>query len=235
MNYPTVDIIKVVKTFGPTVALGGANLRAFAGEVHAIVGGNGSGKSTLAKVVSGVLIPDSGQVSDPRQDRDDARRSPPHGYRQRLPGSARRRRLLGARQSLSRRRQPVRLEHELRGEGQEGLRADAGPSRLRSGSLDAGRRSAALPQAMDHHRTRAADRSANSHPRRKLRRARFRIDRAPLQEDAAAEGARAPASSSSPIAPPSSSALPIARQCSATASMSAAWNARRSPRAVSSN
>lgn len=63
MNYPTVEISKVVKTFGPTVALGGANLRAFAGEVHAIVGGNGSGKSTLAKVVSGVLIPDSGQVS----------------------------------------------------------------------------------------------------------------------------------------------------------------------------
>ncbi|MEZ5922910.1 MAG: YbhB/YbcL family Raf kinase inhibitor-like protein [Hyphomicrobiaceae bacterium] len=63
MNYPTVEITSVVKTFGPTVALGGANLRAFAGEVHAIVGGNGSGKSTLAKVISGVLIPDSGQVS----------------------------------------------------------------------------------------------------------------------------------------------------------------------------
>jgi Raf kinase inhibitor-like YbhB/YbcL family protein len=63
MNYPTVEIASVVKTFGPTVALGGANLRAFAGEVHAIVGGNGSGKSTLAKVISGVLIPDSGQVS----------------------------------------------------------------------------------------------------------------------------------------------------------------------------
>ena len=63
MNYPTIEISRVVKTFGPTVALGGANLRAFAGEVHAIVGGNGSGKSTLAKVVSGVLIPDSGQVA----------------------------------------------------------------------------------------------------------------------------------------------------------------------------
>ena len=63
MNYPTVEISSVVKTFGPTVALGGCSLRAYSGEVHAIIGGNGSGKSTLAKVVSGVLLPDSGQVS----------------------------------------------------------------------------------------------------------------------------------------------------------------------------
>ena len=63
MSHPTVEISAVRKTFGPTVALNGANLRAFAGEVHAIIGGNGSGKSTLAKVISGVLLPDSGQVS----------------------------------------------------------------------------------------------------------------------------------------------------------------------------
>lgn len=63
MAYPTVEISSVVKTFGPTVALGGCDLCAYAGEVHAIIGGNGSGKSTLAKVISGVLIPDSGQVS----------------------------------------------------------------------------------------------------------------------------------------------------------------------------
>ncbi len=59
----SVEISKVRKTFGPTVALADVSLRAYAGEVHAIIGGNGSGKSTLAKVISGVLIPDTGQVS----------------------------------------------------------------------------------------------------------------------------------------------------------------------------
>lgn len=63
MALTSVEISSVRKTFGPTVALGGASLTAYAGEVHAIVGGNGSGKSTMAKVMSGVLIPDSGQVS----------------------------------------------------------------------------------------------------------------------------------------------------------------------------
>jgi ribose transport system ATP-binding protein len=63
MSSVSVEISAVRKTFGPTVALADVSLKAYAGEVHAIIGGNGSGKSTLAKVISGVLIPDSGQVS----------------------------------------------------------------------------------------------------------------------------------------------------------------------------
>jgi Raf kinase inhibitor-like YbhB/YbcL family protein len=63
MASASVELTSVRKTFGPTVALDDCSLSAYPGEVHAIVGGNGSGKSTLAKVMSGVLIPDSGQVS----------------------------------------------------------------------------------------------------------------------------------------------------------------------------
>lgn len=63
MAHVAADLIDVRKTFGPTVALDRVSLRAYEGEVHAIIGGNGSGKSTLAKVISGVLVPDQGQVS----------------------------------------------------------------------------------------------------------------------------------------------------------------------------
>ena len=63
MSKIVVDLVEVTKTFGPTKALDRVSLSAFEGEVHAIIGGNGSGKSTLAKVISGVLLPDSGQVS----------------------------------------------------------------------------------------------------------------------------------------------------------------------------
>lgn len=63
MSAVAAELVDVRKTFGPTVALDKVSLRAFEGEVHAIIGGNGSGKSTLAKVISGVLVPDEGQVS----------------------------------------------------------------------------------------------------------------------------------------------------------------------------
>ena len=63
MSAVVANLVDVTKTFGPTIALDRVSLQAFEGEVHAIIGGNGSGKSTLAKVVSGVLLPESGQIS----------------------------------------------------------------------------------------------------------------------------------------------------------------------------
>ena len=51
------------KAFGVTRALDGCSFSARLGEIHAVVGGNGCGKSTLAKVMSGVQIPDSGQLA----------------------------------------------------------------------------------------------------------------------------------------------------------------------------
>lgn len=50
------------KRFGGVHALRDARLTVGAGEVHALVGANGSGKSTLLGILSGQLIPDSGEV-----------------------------------------------------------------------------------------------------------------------------------------------------------------------------
>jgi PAS domain S-box-containing protein len=39
------------------------NLELYAGEIHVVLGENGAGKTTLVKLLSGVLIPDSGEIS----------------------------------------------------------------------------------------------------------------------------------------------------------------------------
>jgi ribose transport system ATP-binding protein len=50
------------KSFGATQALRKADLRCYAGEVHALLGANGAGKSTLVRLLSGVLRPDAGTL-----------------------------------------------------------------------------------------------------------------------------------------------------------------------------
>ncbi len=59
---PLIAATDVVKSFGPTPALRGANLVVAAGEIVAVMGPSGSGKSTLLHCLAGILTPDSGEV-----------------------------------------------------------------------------------------------------------------------------------------------------------------------------
>ncbi len=52
----------VVKRFGATTALDGADFEIRKGEVVGLVGANGAGKSSLVKVLSGALTPDEGEI-----------------------------------------------------------------------------------------------------------------------------------------------------------------------------
>ena len=58
-----IQIENISKRFGETIALNNCSIKVKQGEVHAIVGENGSGKSTLAKILSGVVLPDKGNLS----------------------------------------------------------------------------------------------------------------------------------------------------------------------------
>lgn len=53
----------VTKRYGAVVALKGASLAVFGGEVHALMGANGAGKSTLVKILTGAVRPDEGIVT----------------------------------------------------------------------------------------------------------------------------------------------------------------------------
>ena len=59
---PAIEAKNISQSFGAVQALVDANIRVSAGEVKAIVGDNGAGKSTLLKVLSGLVIPDNGQI-----------------------------------------------------------------------------------------------------------------------------------------------------------------------------
>ncbi|SFN85349.1 ATP-binding cassette domain-containing protein [Mycetocola miduiensis] len=68
MDVPLIELSGVVKSFGPVSVLKGVGMKAYAGQVTALVGDNGAGKSTLIKGLAGVQPYDEGTV---RFDGDD--------------------------------------------------------------------------------------------------------------------------------------------------------------------
>ncbi|MEO1104740.1 MAG: ATP-binding cassette domain-containing protein [Pseudomonadota bacterium] len=60
---PLLTMRDISKAFGGLRALMGVDLDLYQGEVLAIVGDNGAGKSTLIKVLTGVLTPDTGEIT----------------------------------------------------------------------------------------------------------------------------------------------------------------------------
>src|ERR1700735_1881805 len=59
---PLIEMTEVGKFYGAIRALSGINLRVNAGEVTCVLGDNGAGKSTLIKILSGVHVPDQGEL-----------------------------------------------------------------------------------------------------------------------------------------------------------------------------
>ena len=63
MNSPHLQISGLSKRFGGVVALQDVAMDVRSGEAMGLVGENGAGKSTVVKILTGIHVPDSGEVS----------------------------------------------------------------------------------------------------------------------------------------------------------------------------
>jgi ribose transport system ATP-binding protein len=60
--HPILVVENLWKRFPGVIAVKGASIKVFEGEIVGLVGENGAGKSTLLKCVTGVIRRDSGRV-----------------------------------------------------------------------------------------------------------------------------------------------------------------------------
>lgn len=57
-----IELVDIIKYFGPVRANDGVSLTVEGGTIHGLLGENGAGKTTLMKVLSGYLAPDAGRI-----------------------------------------------------------------------------------------------------------------------------------------------------------------------------
>jgi ribose transport system ATP-binding protein len=57
-----VSVANLRKSFGATVAVDDVSFTISKGSVHALLGENGAGKSTIVKLLSGLILPDTGGI-----------------------------------------------------------------------------------------------------------------------------------------------------------------------------
>ena len=57
-----IEAVNLTKRFGETLALNDVSFKIEDGSIYGLIGSNGSGKSTLLRLISGVYMPDSGNI-----------------------------------------------------------------------------------------------------------------------------------------------------------------------------
>ena len=60
---PILSLRNIRKSFGPIEVVHGVDLDIRAGEVVALLGENGAGKSTISNIISGTILPSSGEIT----------------------------------------------------------------------------------------------------------------------------------------------------------------------------
>lgn len=71
-----IELVGIAKTFGPVTALKSLSLTLKPGEILAVTGPSGAGKTTLCRLISGIDLPDRGEV---RFEGENVNQWPPHG------------------------------------------------------------------------------------------------------------------------------------------------------------